>query len=97
MMKHHEAVEVGVQRVINHRARSLSPLDVSRLEAAIAAIKDYKLLQGCIIEYMQAREAYEAATKRPNSHAPEPQLKHGDPIVIRLRDARMKLMQAMAE
>lgn len=46
-------------------------------------------------EYLDARACYEAATRRPNSHAPAPALKHGDPVALRLRDARVALDNAI--
>lgn len=42
-------------------------------------------------EYLDARACYEDATRKPNSHAPAPTLKHGDPVVLRLREARIAL------
>ena len=46
-------------------------------------------------EYLDARACYEAATRPPNSHAPAPTLKHGDPVVLRLREARVELDTAI--
>lgn len=47
-------------------------------------------------EYLDARACYEAATRPPNSHAPAPALKHGDPTILRLREARKALEDAIA-
>lgn len=47
-------------------------------------------------EYLDARACYEAATRPPNSHAPAPTMKHGDPVALRLREARAALDNAIA-
>ena len=44
-----------------------------------------------LLEYIAAREGYEAATKKPNSHAPPARISHGDPRLLRYREARAAL------
>lgn len=46
-------------------------------------------------EYIQARDAFEAATKPLNSHAMPRQLTHGDPIALRYLNARTALNLAL--
>lgn len=48
-------------------------------------------------EYLDARACYDDAHRKPNSHAPAPTPKHGDPVVIRLRQARIALDAALAQ
>lgn len=49
-------------------------------------------VNGAVVrEYIAARDAYEDAARPPNSHAPAPRLKHGDPVVLRYRQARAAL------
>ena len=44
-----------------------------------------------IVEYIVARSHYEAATAKPNSHAPPTRVSHGDQRVLRYLDARAAL------
>lgn len=54
-----------------------------------------KPIDGAVVsEYIAARDTYEAATRPPNSHAPARQLKPGDPLALRYRQARAALTAA---
>ena len=46
----------------------------------------------CICDYVDARNAYEAATAPLNSHARTRSLRYDDPILIRWRDSRIELL-----
>lgn len=78
----------------------VEPTTLEKIEEFLRGEADYNVNEllrkvrsdyAVVSEYMSARNAYEDATRPLNSHAPYRRLPHGDPVIIRYRNARASL------
>jgi hypothetical protein len=67
-------------------------LEEAEKDARVEALEaDNKRLREALAEYIEARDAYEAATKPTGGFGTYRHLNHADPILIRYREARAAL------
>lgn len=72
-------------------------LVASRIEAALAQAPAVRVTDDAVREYVNARNAYEDATRPPNSHAQAPRIPHDSPVLLRYRNARAALESALGQ
>ena len=63
-------------------------------QATAAKDAEIEALREEVREYLDARACYDGAHRKPNRNASAPSPKHGDPVVIRLREAALRLHMA---
>ena len=65
--------------------------------APVAQSPAGRVTDDAVREYVNARNAYEDATRPPNSHAQAPRIPHDSPVLLRYRNARAALEAALGQ